>query len=83
MCLDDDEFPAEVPNDLTSASFHPSVLCNGSGGVGEKNQTAILKNAGYDLRMTVPSSSSESVELIWNRWTDKHSVLLGCFSVGI
>lgn len=92
MHLDDHEFPAKVPNDLTPATFLPVVLFNGSRGVGEKIQTGMLKKAGYDLRMTVPFSSSENwfwflkheelcvcVEPSWSIFTDKHNVLLWCF----
>jgi len=38
--------------------------------MGEKTQTEIFKNAGYDLRVTVPSSSSVN----WV-WLSKHEAL--------
>lgn len=42
MHSDDDEFPAKVPNDLSSASFHPLALFNGSRGVGGKTKQVPL-----------------------------------------
>lgn len=60
-------FLAKVPNDLTPASFHPVVLFSGSRGAGEKIQTGTLREAGCDLRVTVPFSSSANWVWFLNR----------------